>query len=697
MRRLVVIVILLALAACSPAQPTPSPSAPGPTPAASLASSPSVTPSPSAPPASSLPSSNPTPIPTPDPAHSLSTVVTAQVDLTGPTGYRRVTSAVTDAGVIWVAQYQHVGAWLARIDPTAGRVTQTTTLPDTLAPAELAAGPGGLLWAAGPIGLSTGGESTPNGTLARLDPATGRVSATASVPLYGAIDPEPGVVWIWSGEGLQHVDPTSLKVTATFPIDGTPASECGLSIAQSGPTSTVRYLDPVSGAVTSSIDLGVGGYLLGNDPVEGTDNCWALVGPPAGADPATSGSTLAELALENTMVVAAQSPPFIGDVRFAAGNFWLITNGTLTAIDPLTLAPLGPTWLLPPEVSDATAWTLLGARGTLWLVGPNEALRLGVPIPPTEAVGSITAQPWEGSFVPAAAAFSDLDHGILVGATGNGAGAGVVATTSDGGRTWSAHLLDSPPLIGVTTRGSAVLASVACRVDAPSACQEALIRSEDGGSTWTASKEVGLDRPELTAGNLAWAIYNPTMSYSGFASSRDGGATWTRYPKPCPRGFPIFEPSGISFPTATEGWLACDGGGAGGSSAKALYRTTNGGRTWTTLFVQSLGAGGVPSGPANDLLLGGDSATIDFLADGTGWISTGDGLCVTHDGGRSWRLLGFASGAGGLQIDAMDFLSVNDGVVLVTDLTASTNQISLERTTDAGSSWATLGSWTLGN
>jgi photosystem II stability/assembly factor-like uncharacterized protein len=215
--------------------------------------------------------------------------------------------------------------------------------------------------------------------------------------------------------------------------------------------------------------------------------------------------------------------------------------------------------------------------------------------------------------------------------------------------------------------------------------------------TWTASRDTGLDHAQLTAGGVAWATYNPTASDSGFASSTDGGATWARYPKPCPRGFPIFEPTGISFPTATDGWLACDGGGAAGSSAKALYHTTNGGRTWKTLFVQSLGAGGVPSGPANDLLLGGDSTLLDFLANGTGWISTGDGLFVTHDGGLAWHLVGFDNGAGGLQIDAMDFVSANAGVVLVIELTAPANQISLERTTDAGLSWLTLTSWTLGN
>ncbi len=697
MQRLVLILTVLALAACSPAQPTPSSSTRGATPTTSLSVSPLATAIPSTPPSSSLPSSEPTPIPTPDPAHSLPTVVTAKIDLTGPTGYRRVTSAVADTGAIWVAQYQHVGAWLVRIDSTAGRITQTTTLPVTVAPADLAAGPDSSLWVAGPIGLSTGGESTPNGTVARLDPATGGVLAQANLPLFGPIDPEPGLVWVWGGLGLQRVDVSSLKVTATYPIAGTPASQCGLSVTQAGSTSKVRYVDPASGAVAGTIDLGVGGHLLANDPVEGSDNCWALIGPPAGADPANAGVHLAELVQESTMVIGPASPTFRGDVRFAAGNFWLIVNGTMTAIDPLTLAPLGLTWLLPADVSDPTVWTLLGATGTLWLVGPNEALRVGIPNPPREAIGSIASQPWDGTFVPAAAAFSDLNHGILVGATGNGAGAAVVATTNDGGRTWTKRLLASPGLFGITSWGSVVLASASCRIDAPPDCPGALLRSTDGGLSWTVALGAELDHVQFASATSVWATYNPTITDAGVASSLDGGRTWRRYPKPCPIGFPIFEPSGLSFATPTTGWLTCDGGGAGGSSAKALFQTTNAGKTWQTVFTQSLDDPGRSTGPANDLLLGGESAAIDFLADGTGWMSTGDGLFLTRDGGRSWRLLAFENGAGGLQIDSMNLLSASTGLVLVTDITTTPGRVTLQETTDAGSSWRILASWSLGN
>lgn len=70
---------------------------------------------------------------------------------------------------------------------------------------------------------------------------------------------------------------------------------------------------------------------------------------------------------------------------------------------------------------------------------------------------------------------------------------------------------------------------------------------------------------------------------------------------------------------------------------------------------------------------------------------------MTHDGGLSWRLLGFTDGGGGIQIDDMELLSATAGIVLVTDLTASPAQITLQETTDAGSSWVTNATWPLAN
>jgi hypothetical protein len=42
-------------------------------------------------------------------------------------------------------------------------------------------------------------------------------------------------------------------------------------------------------------------------------------------------------------------------------------------------------------------------------------------------------------------------------------------------------------------------------------------------------------------------------------------------------------------------------------------------------------------------------------------------------------------------------LSASTGLVLVTDITTTPGRVTLQETTDAGSSWRILASWSLGN
>jgi photosystem II stability/assembly factor-like uncharacterized protein len=122
-----------------------------------------------------------------------------------------------------------------------------------------------------------------------------------------------------------------------------------------------------------------------------------------------------------------------------------------------------------------------------------------------------------------------------------------------------------------------------------------------------------------------------------------------------------------------------------------LFHSSDGGATWQTVFEMTLDA---PSG-VNVALLGGDDARIDFLADRTGWLWTGDGLFETQDGGATWRLLGFEDGAGGLQMSDMDLLSNTTGVILVADLTMTPNRLTLQSTSDGGKTWTTVDIWPL--
>jgi hypothetical protein len=613
--------------------------------------------------------------------------ITARVEFGGPDGSRRAASSVAGLGAIWVsAADRQIGSWLTRIDPATGTVDRTSALPDRMAPAELALGADGTLLAAGPFGPTLAGTVAPSGIVARIDPATGQVTAQAEVAVQRGIAAAHGAVWVSAGSSLIRLDPASLQVAATYPVSGIPDTACGLTVTERTGVTALRFLDPLTGSVTSTIDLGVGGGLLGDDPIDDGQSCVALGGPAAGSDASASLSTLDTLGAEPSMMVAWRSPGFRGEVRFAGGVFWLIEDGAMTPVDPYSLAPLGATWRLPPEVGDLSSWTLLGVSGTMWWVGPTEALRIGVAVPPMQALGRVTSEPWSGPFVPRSVTFDGTKNGVLVGATGSGAGAGVVATTDDGGRTWVQRLLESPPLTSVTERGPLLIAMAACRFDAPHGCQPTLLRSTDGGLDWVASGGPGIDAVELAPSGSAWAI---EATGDGIAVSRDGGLTWQHRPSPCPPGTPAFRPSDISNPTASDVWLTCAGGGAMGSSDKALLRSTDGGAKWHTVFETTLTGGGGPQE-----LLGGNASRIDFLADGTGWLWTGYGLYGTRDGGGTWRLLGFQEGSGALFMDGMHLDSATSGEVLIADVSGS-GGVTLQRTVDGGTTWTTINRWPL--
>jgi YVTN family beta-propeller protein len=151
---------------------------------------------------------------------------TNQVAATIPLG--QAPGAVTVAGgVVWVALPEH---GLGRIDPASNRST-VVRVPHCCA-GELAAGRGAL-WVA----------NHRDGTLVRVDAATGRVAAR--VPLPKTTDQRPhqvavgeGAVWVTSASPrrgtanlLWRVDPVSNQVTGTLDLGPTSAGGIPNSVA----------------------------------------------------------------------------------------------------------------------------------------------------------------------------------------------------------------------------------------------------------------------------------------------------------------------------------------------------------------------------------------------------------------------------------------------------------------------------------
>lgn len=164
-----------------------------------------------------------------------------------------------------------------------------------------------------------------------------------------------------------------------------------------------------------------------------------------------------------------------------------------------------------------------------------------------------------------------------------------------------------------------------------------LWRTSDGGRTWEDA------RPRDPAGqrtdtsllysnsNVAWAA-----SASGIWRSTNGGRTWKNIPVPPLQG--VQEKvwfMAISFPNAREGWglVPLSGGGYAGGWEVAVYRTTDGGDTWTNAATHLQGTFGVVGLPNS----------IVFFHSAIGIITAKDdpsvdapGISVTRDGGRTW-------------------------------------------------------------
>jgi photosystem II stability/assembly factor-like uncharacterized protein len=174
-------------------------------------------------------------------------------------------------------------------------------------------------------------------------------------------------------------------------------------------------------------------------------------------------------------------------------------------------------------------------------------------------------------------------------------------------------------------------------------------RSTDGGRTWTPNVRCGTDQcPPFTAFSFydarhGWALVGGGTVTGTLYTTADGGASWTTV-GPTP-----FDGE-LVFRDGQHGWgrTGPNGLGPGGSLVHpggALYRTADGGRTWTA--VDPLGIGPEPSAPALTTAprarsavygvpaLFGSDVVVPAWVQGPTPGATVDVL-VSHDDGATW-------------------------------------------------------------
>lgn len=152
----------------------------------------------------------------------------------------------------------------------------------------------------------------------------------------------------------------------------------------------------------------------------------------------------------------------------------------------------------------------------------------------------------------------------------------------------------------------------------------------------------------------------------------DGGSTWQSTTVDASPLFGNAASVRLSFATPSDGWLEVQTVSSSNFSNANLYRTTDGGVTWTKLKIPIAGA-------------------ITFVSADDGFVSggvTGGDLYATTDAGSSWQAVTLPGEPAG-EIYGPAFTSLTDGLVSVTSPSVNGASITVYRTTDGGSTWTT--------
>jgi len=223
-----------------------------------------------------------------------------------------------------------------------------------------------------------------------------------------------------------------------------------------------------------------------------------------------------------------------------------------------------------------------------------------------------------------------------------------------------------------------------------------VVRTNDGGLTWYDVTPPDLEEVGTTVETFvldkdhAWVQkpdFNNFPNNGLLYHTADGGLNWTISSTP-------FSGGDLSFINADQGWMLADLGVGAGSNAVAVFQTTDGGATWTQTYTND------PNLPdaGDSLPLGGIKSDLMPRDMQTAWVggvvySPGTVyLFRTDDGGRTWSTVDLELPEGaqdfelGIDRDQMQFVSPEDGF-LIMRLSGDATQTAVYVTNDRGDTW----------
>jgi hypothetical protein len=218
---------------------------------------------------------------------------------------------------------------------------------------------------------------------------------------------------------------------------------------------------------------------------------------------------------------------------------------------------------------------------------------------------------------------------------------------------------------------------------------DAVLRTDDGGSTWRDVTPTGLPAAAIrsasfgTASTAHVAVISPgllrRMPMLLVMSSDNGGEQWSsaRVSLQVEEGDELDGFVSLDFANGPTGWLLAGLSSTPNSSRARLFRTRDGGATWIEMARPPI------------------AGALRFVSDADGWLVGGAGrqdLFVTHDGGLSWHRDPLTSLTRGLRFRVPIFEDAVHGKVIAED-PGPYGRTLVFSTEDGGRSWRASGAF----
>ncbi len=555
-----------------------------------------------------------------------------------------------------------VAAFSNAVYAVSGKTNKVTaTLADTMSPAEVAVNP-----STNTVYVGNAGSDT----VTVINGKTNAVTTTINItnPIDGiAVDPLADTLYVADGPAASGADGEVTVISgATNMITATVSTGPNLdAIAVNPQTDTIYtsgylgWMSVISGttdSVTGTVKRVATGIAV--DPL--TDTVYVTTDYPWPAVLAISGRTnelISGFPIGNSTAGVAVDPaagnvyvsyiqgeddsqaPYLGIAATCAAGV-VITPGTGCARVAAAYQPVAVNFTSPSR------GVLLGSDSShdVVLLGTSDAGKHWSFLPASQRAYAGTTDRADDPDV----FFNNPDDGWLYG----------YWHTSDGGASWQRAGPDGRATVAMAATAKTVYGAVPLGDGA-----RGLYSRPTAGTRWTRILEVSANITGLAADGPAVWLTSPTHLWT-----TTGGRTWHEYPARCPgTGYHLAfvaaaSPSDVAF-------LCTRPGGTGPADPKEVLTSANGGRT--VHLAGSAPATGIPDSVA---IPPGNPSVIT--------IAAGTTLYRSANGGRTWTTLPFK----GFALESLTYSSRTDGWFTFAS-SASSPSSTLWHTTDSGRAW----------